>query len=258
MKPTLQFGSTGSEVSKLQTCLRDQHKFSLVVDGVFGTNTETAVKQFQSTKNLKVDGIVGPLTWDALCGVGTANNTTFENAIANFPKDYDGTSSFCPCNGLYDGLQCAHLVSKALADSGFSIKNRHTTIKARCPNKLPIRAKEVRDWVVAKTAATASSSFPPKGKYAFFFSAKGDTEDSQHCGFCFLDGDGKEVSRDSFWARDQCTGPEHGHKLGQDWKTTYYYKRASAGEPQAACPSGAKPPAVTPGAPAGARQARRA
>jgi peptidoglycan hydrolase-like protein with peptidoglycan-binding domain len=38
----------------------------LVVDGVFGPVTETAVKEFQQGAGLVVDGVVGPLTWAAL------------------------------------------------------------------------------------------------------------------------------------------------------------------------------------------------
>jgi peptidoglycan hydrolase-like protein with peptidoglycan-binding domain len=35
-------------------------------DGVFGTRTEEAIKQFQAQKGLKADGIVGPATRAAL------------------------------------------------------------------------------------------------------------------------------------------------------------------------------------------------
>jgi len=39
---------------------------SCEVDGIFGGITEAAVKQFQTSMNLSVDGIVGPQTWDKL------------------------------------------------------------------------------------------------------------------------------------------------------------------------------------------------
>jgi peptidoglycan hydrolase-like protein with peptidoglycan-binding domain len=49
----------------LQTAL-NRHGAKLVVDGVFGRLTEAAVKAFQKSRGLVVDGIVGPLTWSKL------------------------------------------------------------------------------------------------------------------------------------------------------------------------------------------------
>lgn len=35
-------------------------------DGKFGSRTDTAVRAFQKASGLKVDGICGPKTWEAL------------------------------------------------------------------------------------------------------------------------------------------------------------------------------------------------
>jgi peptidoglycan hydrolase-like protein with peptidoglycan-binding domain len=38
----------------------------IAVDGKFGSGTEKAVKAFQTQYSLTADGVVGPVTWDAL------------------------------------------------------------------------------------------------------------------------------------------------------------------------------------------------
>ena len=65
-QPTIAPGATGEAVRRLQRALRRTPNLGLVVDGVFGPKTETAVKDFQQGAGLVVDGIVGPMTWGAL------------------------------------------------------------------------------------------------------------------------------------------------------------------------------------------------
>ena len=57
----LKKGSKGEKVKALQRRL-NQLGWNLSVDGDFGSNTESAVKQFQSINGLSVDGVVGPNT----------------------------------------------------------------------------------------------------------------------------------------------------------------------------------------------------
>ena len=65
-QPTISVGATGGAVRRLQRALRRTPNLGLVVDGVFGSSTDAAVKEFQQGAGLTDDGIVGPLTWDAL------------------------------------------------------------------------------------------------------------------------------------------------------------------------------------------------
>lgn len=64
--PTIRRGAEGDLVDELQAVLNAKYGFSLDVDGSFGADTEAAVKAFQKSKGLTVDGIVGPKTWKAL------------------------------------------------------------------------------------------------------------------------------------------------------------------------------------------------
>lgn len=59
----LQRGDTGSDVKQVQTALIRAGYDPGPVDGIFGSKTETAVKQFQRVLGAKQDGIVGPVTW---------------------------------------------------------------------------------------------------------------------------------------------------------------------------------------------------
>lgn len=58
-------GSVGDLVAEVQ------RKLGVAADGIFGPQTERAVRAFQARAGLASDGIVGPLTWSALFGADT-------------------------------------------------------------------------------------------------------------------------------------------------------------------------------------------
>jgi len=57
----LSYGSEGRQVQLLQKALG-----AVKVDGIFGPETEAAVRSFQASRGLSIDGVVGPLTSAAL------------------------------------------------------------------------------------------------------------------------------------------------------------------------------------------------
>jgi peptidoglycan hydrolase-like protein with peptidoglycan-binding domain len=63
--PLVQQGSQDHPVKTLQYLL-GAHGHAVTVDGIFGPNTDAAVRAFQQGKHLSVDGVVGPKTWAAL------------------------------------------------------------------------------------------------------------------------------------------------------------------------------------------------
>lgn len=66
---TLRINSTGTQVKVLQWLLNDTTDYTVGrVDGIFGTKTLTAVRQYQEANGLTVDGIVGKKTWKKLLG----------------------------------------------------------------------------------------------------------------------------------------------------------------------------------------------
>lgn len=64
--PTVRSGSTGEAVTRLQRALTAALGRTVTVDGAFGPDTDQAVRDYQSSRALTADGIVGSGTWGAL------------------------------------------------------------------------------------------------------------------------------------------------------------------------------------------------
>lgn len=67
-KPLVYKGKTGETVKYIQNKLINKGYFlgRTGADGIFGFQTEKAVRQFQIDNSLSADGIIGPLTWEKL------------------------------------------------------------------------------------------------------------------------------------------------------------------------------------------------
>lgn len=66
------YGSRGDEVRQIQTKLKRWGYYSGNIDGIYGSQTLSAVKWFQSKNGLVVDGIAGPKTLAAM-GIFSSN-----------------------------------------------------------------------------------------------------------------------------------------------------------------------------------------
>lgn len=70
--PTLRPGAKGPSVLSLQNFLRDKG-FRVEADGDYGPGTLAAVKEFQKSRGLAANGVVGPRTWSALRAAAPAS-----------------------------------------------------------------------------------------------------------------------------------------------------------------------------------------
>ena len=68
--PVLRLGSTGTDVSDLQTRLTELRYYSGVIDGRYSAETQQAVMEFQQKNGLTADGIAGRQTQDLLYSTG--------------------------------------------------------------------------------------------------------------------------------------------------------------------------------------------
>ena len=86
-------GDKGDGVTKIQFALKAAG-YKVTVDGNFGNQTDAAVRLFQKKVGLKVDGIVGKVTWAKLSAAtpGNATATTVKGTTATTVKGTTATT----------------------------------------------------------------------------------------------------------------------------------------------------------------------
>ena len=76
------YGSRGEEVRTIQEKLKRWGYYSGNVDGIYGSQTVSAVKRFQQKNGLQVDGIAGPKTLSAM-GITSSSSGTSGSSSSN-------------------------------------------------------------------------------------------------------------------------------------------------------------------------------
>ena len=131
-------GSKGDEVRRIQEKLQSMGIYRGPLDGVFGGGTDAAVRLFQGKKALKVDGIVGSLTWQALFGAEAPTSaitfkpldhrclaltgsfetgSAFPDCFAGLSGDFDGQGiSFGVCQWNFGQGSLQPLLKRMCAD----------------------------------------------------------------------------------------------------------------------------------------------
>ncbi len=90
--PVVKKGDNSLNTKAIQYFLK-YRGYSVAIDGVFGTDTESAVKSFQSANGLTADGIVGQATWSKLIvTVQYGNNNLAVKCLQDLLKNKFGYS----------------------------------------------------------------------------------------------------------------------------------------------------------------------
>jgi N-acetyl-anhydromuramyl-L-alanine amidase AmpD len=87
--PQLSRRSQGEHVEELQRIL-NKEGYDIDQDGIFGSETDHAVRAFQRAHGLEVDGIVGPKTWRKLDAVNKPPAATTTSATRTPRRPIDG------------------------------------------------------------------------------------------------------------------------------------------------------------------------
>lgn len=77
------YGSRGSEVTQIQTKLKRWGYYKGSIDGIYGSQTVSAVKYFQRKNGLTVDGIAGKNTLAAMGIYSSSSNSSSSSSNSN-------------------------------------------------------------------------------------------------------------------------------------------------------------------------------
>jgi peptidoglycan hydrolase-like protein with peptidoglycan-binding domain len=80
--PHYLLGAKGVGVELIQTVLKAHGHYPFEINGIFGENTEAAVRLFQQANGLVEDGIVGAVTWERLFAARLDKAYTFDDVLA--------------------------------------------------------------------------------------------------------------------------------------------------------------------------------
>lgn len=93
----LQEGDTGREVKALQVRIAgwfpDAAQTLFEIDGVFDADTKLALERFQEHYELKMDGVAGPKTFEALDALEDEDNTTIHFDFSEFWQNSNSSCS---------------------------------------------------------------------------------------------------------------------------------------------------------------------
>ncbi len=92
-------GSRGEEVKKIQTKLRNWGYYTGSVDGVYGWQTQNAVKSFQKKNGLTVDGVAGERTLNAMGIFSSSSSSPNEASINLLARVINGEARGEPYEG---------------------------------------------------------------------------------------------------------------------------------------------------------------
>lgn len=137
----LKNGSMNYEVKIIQNNLKMLGFGPISIDGIFGSETEAAVKNFQKYYDLCIDGIVGDLTWskliDEIKDIQTSLNEHGYNLTvdgSSGPNTYNALIEFQKANSLAaDGIACSATKSALFKGNSFNY-SAHYDISPECIN----------------------------------------------------------------------------------------------------------------------------
>lgn len=182
------YGDRGNEVMEIQKQLAALNYNVGTLDGVFGPATEQAVKAFQQSKGLKIDGVVGDATYRSLMnkempadrsGNNMLTRTILRSAynMMGVPYVFGGTSPY--------GFDCSGFTSYVFRQAGISLP-RMADGQYYASTRIPSSALRPGDLVFFSTYAAGASHvgiYVGNGQFIHASSSRGVMVSSAFTGY---------------------------------------------------------------------------
>ncbi|SDW23498.1 3D (Asp-Asp-Asp) domain-containing protein [Marinococcus luteus] len=163
-------GDSNDSVSEAQSVLDDKGYYDYEVDGVFGSITAAAVRDFQADEGLTVDGVIGPNTKAALYGESSSssseNNTEesseaddSDNEAVESASTSEGSSSEDTSGGESMTVEATAYTAACAGCSGITATgvnlntNRNAKVIAVDPDVIPLGSEVQIEGMGTYTAA---------------------------------------------------------------------------------------------------------
>ena len=157
----IQRGDRGAEVQRLQRELRSRGYFNAGITGNFSSITETAVRNFQRDRGLRVDGIAGPATLRALglAGVQVFNPSPGRNTAT---RSFGFNSSGPEVSNIQRNLtKIGYLAAGNVTGFYGNLTQNGIRLFQRNYNLPPTGVADARTIAYLNSVAQSSSPIPP-------------------------------------------------------------------------------------------------